>query len=492
MATLVERARETDLTFDGLQEFVEACKEVDEWRLIENVDWNEELGAIYEAAAETIENPPLLLFDRIKDYPAGYRVVSLLTASYKRAALQLGIWPEGRTKRELIAMAAAKMQRIKPIPPAEVSTGKVMENVMTGSQMDLFRFPVPRFHAMDGGRYIGTGDALINQDPESGFVNVGTYRMEVHEPDLLGLWMSPGQQGRLICNSYWERGQACPVVATFGGDPMLFRFSMSKLPWGQCELDWAGGLRGRPFEIIRGPVTGLPIPAHAEIAIEGEIPPPSLEARDEGPFGEWPGYYSGGTIGTGEAQPVIHVKAIYHRNNPILWGSAPMWPGAQSPGLGGADERERLARAGIQDVVGTGRHMGYIQVVAIKQRYPGHAKQAALAAVSGLRNGRWVVVVDDDIDPTDLKEVLWAMTTRCEPVKDIEIIDGCWSTPLDPLVSADREKCDTGDYTNSVAVFYAVRPFHRRNQFPKVSRAPRELRQEVIAKYRSILPFPNV
>ncbi len=479
-------------SFNGLQEFVDACMEVDEYRVIEGADWNEEIGALYEAAAEMIDEPPLLLFDRIKGYPPGYRVVSLLTSSTKRSALALGIDPEGKTKAQMQAEAAEKLKSVKPIPPMEVSTGPVMDNTLTGDTVDLFRFPVPRFHAADGGRYIGTGDSLINRDPDSGFINVGTYRMEVHEPNLLGLWMSPGQQGRLICARYWERGEACPVVATFGGDPMLFRYSSMKIPWGHSELEWAGGLRGRAIEVLKGPVTGLPIPAYAEIAIEGEVPPPSVLARNEGPFGEWPGYYSGGTIGTGEPQPVIRVKAIYHRHNPILHGSAPMWPGARGGGLGFGNGRERLTAAGIQDVVGTGNHMGYIHVVAIRQRYAGHAKQAALAVTSGLRNGRWVVVVDDDIDPTNLKEVLWAMTTRCDPAKDIEIVDGCWSTPLDPLVSADREKRDSGDYTNSVAIFYATRPFHLRDDFPKVARAPKELRRQVVEKYRSILPFPTV
>ena len=151
--------------------------------------------------------------------------------------------------------------------------------------------------------------------------------------------------------------------------------------------------------LFRSPITGLPIPAHAEIAIEGEVPPLSVEARDEGPFGEWPGYYSGGTVGTGEAQPVIRVKAIYHRNNPILGGGAPVWPGARARGglaLGeGRGGIADLQRAGIQDVVGVGTHLGYIRVIAIQQRFAGHAKRAAHASLSFTRNGRWIVVVDE-------------------------------------------------------------------------------------------------
>lgn len=477
--------------FDGLQEFVEACKHIDEWRDIGGADWNEEIGALREVTAEQIPDPPMLLFDRIKGYPAGFRVVGLLMSSYKRTALALGL-PLHKSRAELNQLAAQKMKDVKPIPPVEVPTGPVMENVMTGESIDLLHFPVPRFHAMDGGRYIGTGDSLINRDPESGYINVGTYRMQVHEPNLLGLWMSPGQHGRQICQRYWDQGKSCPVVAVFGEDPLTFMVSHSKIPWGHTELEHIGGLRGRPLEVIKGPLTGLPIPAHAEIAIEGEVPPPEVEARDEGPFGEWPGYYSGGTIGTGEAQPVIRVKAIYHRNNPIIQGDAPMWPGARLGGLSGGAGRggvADLARAGVQDVVAVGTHMGYIRVVAIKQRYPGHAQQAARAVSAVTRNGRWIVVVDEDIDPTNFREVLWAMTTRAEPSKDIEILENCWSTPLDPLMPP--EKRDSGDYTNSLAVFYAVRPFHRRNIFPKVSRSPLELRMKMVEKYKSILPFSD-
>jgi 4-hydroxy-3-polyprenylbenzoate decarboxylase len=306
--------------------------------------------------------------------------------------------------------------------------------------------------------------------------------------------MSPGQHGRLVCQRYWERGESCPVVAAFGIDPLLFMASHTKIPWGKPELDFAGGLREKAVEVIRGPVTGLPIPAHAEIAIEGEVPPPSVEAREEGPFGEWPGYYSGGTLGTGEAQPVIRVKALYYQTNPILADEAPMWPGAPKYALPiwAGTLWDQLESAGIQDVVGVYTHSAFLVVVAIRQRYAGHAKQAGHAALScaaTARNGRYVVIVDEDIDVTDLKEVLWAMQTRVDPARDIELVDGCWSTPLDPRMPP--EKRESGDATNSRAIFYAVRPYAWREKFPAVSRAERDLRRSVVEKFRSALPFPS-
>jgi 4-hydroxy-3-polyprenylbenzoate decarboxylase len=478
--------------FDDLRTFIAACQEADEWRRIEGADWDAEIGALVEATAELIPDPPLLIFDPIKGYPPGSSVVSLLTASRKRAALALGL-PLDARKLELVRLAARKVQQAQLVPPTELKDGPVMENVFRKGDVDLLKFPVLRFHSQDGGRYIGTGDVLINRDPESGHVNMGTYRMQVHEPDLLGLWMSPGQHGRLICQRYWDRGESCPVVAAYGVDPLTFMASHTKTPWGRSELAFAGGLRGKPVEVLKGPVTGLPIPAHAEIAIEGEVPPPAVEARAEGPFGEWPGYYSGGTVGTGEAQPVIRVKALYHRHQPILFDESPLWPGAVKhalPIMAGI-LWDQLESAGVQDVVGVFAHTSFLVVVAIRQRFAGHAKQAAHAALgcsSAARNGRYVVIVDEDIDPTDLKEVLWAMETRVDPAHDIETVDGCWSTPLDPRMPP--EKRAARDHTNSRAIFYAVRPYGWRSGFPEVSRAPQQLRQQVVEKYRAQLPFP--
>ncbi len=478
---------------NDLREFIEAAKKVSDWREIKGADWNLEIGALIESTAELIPQPPMLLFDEIKGYPPGFRMAGLLYASYKRVAIALGLPPD-KSKLELVRLAARKIKSSRPIPPQEIKNAPVMENVMTGKEMDLFRFPALRSHENDGGRYIGTGDVVINADPDTGFINMGTYRMQLHERNLLGLWMSPGQHSRLICMKYWEKGQSCPIVATFGQDPLCFMAANAKIPWGQSELDYVGGLRERPLEIIKGPVTGLPIPAHAEVAIEGEVPPPSVEARDEGPFGEWPGYYSGGSIGTGEPQPVIKVKAIYHRNNPILEDEAPLWPGAvrMDFSLRAGLLWDQLESVGIQDITGVYSFTNYLYVVAIKQRYSGHAKQAGLAAVSAsasARNGRYVVVVDDDIDPTNLKEVLWAMMTRVDPATNIETIDKCWSTPLDPRMPPEKRAAH--DYTNSRAIFYAVRPFEWRDQFPQVSRVSRELRDKVIRDYQNILPFPK-
>jgi UbiD family decarboxylase len=482
-----------DFPYHDLRTFVEGVKELGEYQEIEGADWDLEIGALTEAAAELIEDPPMLMFDSVKGYPKGFRVVSLATGSRRRSALSLGL-PTDRSRLELVRLWTSKIKSSAPIPPRVVKSAPIFENSMTGEAVDILKFPSIKAHAQDGGRYIGTGDSMINRDPETGCINAGTYRIQVHDKKLLGLWMSPGQQGREICQRHWGQGESCPVVAVFGGDPLVFQASQLKLPFGHSELDFAGGMRGAPLDVVTGPLTGLPIPAYSEVAIEGEIPPPDVEARDEGPFGEWPGYYSGGTLGTDMPQPVIRIKAIYHRNDPILVNQAPQWWGAPTHGISQRSGVlwDQLEGGGIPGIVGVYFHTAYLIVIAIKQMYAGHAKQvgnAAISLIGGARNGRYVVVVDEDIDPTKIKEVVWAMQTRVDPASDIQLVDGCWSTPLDPRMPPEKRL--NKDYTNSRAIFYAVRPFHWRDKFPMVNRVERGLLQTVVDKYRHVLPFPK-
>ncbi len=155
----------SEVAYNDLREYIEACKKIDGWRQIDGADWKEEIGALSEATAELIPNPPMLIFDRIKDYPAGFRAVSLLLATSKRVALSLGL-PIEKSKLELVRLAVSRIKGVKGIPPVEVGSGPVMENMMTGDEVDIFRLPVPLSHQADGGRYIGTGGCVLNRGPD--------------------------------------------------------------------------------------------------------------------------------------------------------------------------------------------------------------------------------------------------------------------------------------------------------------------------------------
>jgi hypothetical protein len=158
--------------YNDFRGFVEEAKKVSDWRLIEGADWDKEIGALIESTAE-LPQAPMLVFDRIKDYPPGFRLLSLPYASYKRVALAFGL-PTDKSKVEIVRLLAGRIQSAKAIPPVEVKTSPLMENVMESGAVDLFKFPAPRFHDGDGGRYIGTGDCLINADPGGSFINAGT------------------------------------------------------------------------------------------------------------------------------------------------------------------------------------------------------------------------------------------------------------------------------------------------------------------------------
>jgi UbiD family decarboxylase len=240
-------------------------------------------------------------------------------------------------------------------------------------------------------------------------------------------------------------------------------------------------------EVIEDDVTGLPIPATAEIAISGFAPPPEKESRKEGPFGEWTGYYASESIG----RPIIHVKKLYHRNNPIMLG-APLskaesaWyeiPIHYAPFLW--DRLLAIGMPGIQGVWSYGRGNRTIAVISIKQSYLGHAQAvgtiASAIAKGAAMSGKYTIVVDDDIDPSNWDEVAWALSTRVDPDNAIEILRGHLNTPLDPAVS--HEKRTRGDFSMGRVLINACRPYSWIKEFPPVIAATPEMRKQVQEKF---------
>jgi 4-hydroxy-3-polyprenylbenzoate decarboxylase len=153
---------------------------------------------------------------------------------------------------------------------------------------------------------------------------------------------------------------------------------------------------------------------------------------------------------------------------------------------------EQLESVGVPGIVGTYVHNPFLVVVAIRQQYAGHAKQAGMAVLGSAassRNGRFVVIVDEDIDPSNMKEVIWAMTTRVDPKTDIEIVDGCWATPLDPRMPP--EQTASGPFTNSRAIVYAVRPWSWKDKFPPVNRIDQDQREAILKKFGDMFAFPR-
>lgn len=465
MVPLVQRDRAADRgTPPGdAREWLAQVEAIGQLRVLEGVDWERGIGQITEMLHHT-DDAPAVLFDRIPGAEPGDRVLVNSLGVRNRLALTLGL-PSDIGTFELMDEWERRLTETKPLPVAMVTGGPILENVLTGDAVDLLRFPTPQWHPEDGGRYIGTGDAVITRDPDLGWVNMGTYRAMIHDRASTGLYISPGKHGRDHMERYFERNEPMPAVILVGLAPLYFLAAALEIPDQVSELEWIGGIVGSPVECIEGSVTGLPIPVRAEIALEGFVQPNNK--RLEGPFGEWTGYYASAS----RDEPVFDVKAIYHRNDPILLGCPPQKPPYEAQRfqqyMRSANLRREVRAAGVPGVVAAWAHSvggcRLFNVISIKQRYAGHAKQAALVASQcrqGAYLGRIVVVVDEDIDVTDLQEVVWAICTRSDPERDVEIIRRTTSGALDPAIEPGKKGY------NSRLIIDATRPWEWREKFP--------------------------
>lgn len=478
---MVLEQTKTRVAYAGLRDWMEGIDRLGELRVVEGANWEEDIGMATEVLQHAINRAPAVSFDAIPGFAPGYRVLVNHFGSQRRIAYTLGLDPDA-PMQEIIQQWRKRNEEHEPLAPRIVSDGPVMENVHTGDDVNVLAFPTPRWHEADGGRYIGTGSMDITRDPDTGTINVGTYRVMVHNEKQVGFYISPGKHGRMHREKWFARNEPCPVAVVVGEDPLLFLASCTEVPLGMSEYAWTGGMRGEPTDVIIGPVTGLPIPAHAEIVLEGFASPNTRLL--EGPFGEWTGYYASAS----REEPVLDVKAIYHRNNPIICGSPPNRPPDEQSYyrafMRSAHLRADMEKAGVPDITGVWCHVvggsRLLLAVSIKQRYPGHARQAGHVAAmchAGAYLGRYVVVVDEDIDVTDLEDVMWAVCTRSDPAESIDIIQRAWSGPLDPRIHPDKKGF------NSRAIIDATRPWEWRERFPQVNAPSPEVRQRALEKW---------
>jgi 4-hydroxy-3-polyprenylbenzoate decarboxylase len=453
----------TTMEYDDLRTWIDAAEKLGEIRHVSGASWQEDMGQIAEMVIHTF-GAPAVLFDDIPGYPAGHRILVNANATPSRLALSLGL-PQDLTRRELMDEFLRLTEADRRIAPKTHADGPLFDNVVKGDDVDLFDFPTPMWHPEDGGRYIGTGCAIVTRDPDSGWINLGTYRVMIHDKNHVGVYISPGKHGRQMRDKYFDRKEPFPVAIVCGMDPLIFAASTLEVPFGVSEYEWTGAIRGEAYPTVNLPITGLPVPATSEIVLEGYLHHDKMAA--EGPFGEWTGYY--GQLQS--AEPVMEVEAVYYRNNPIMLGVPPNKPPAYDPYL----YREYLRSAllmrelkgtgipGIVDVncfaIGGTR---LFNVVSIEQKYAGHSRQTLHAAAtvnSASYMGRLVVVVDDDIDVTDLDDVLWAVLTRADPERSVDIIKRALSGPLDPALEPGKKMY------NSRLLIDATRPWEWRDKF---------------------------
>ena len=485
------------MAFSDLRDWIDAVDALGDLKKVSGANIEEDIGAISDVY-QSNPGSEAVLFDDIPGYPSGYRVLSCLLSSPSRIALTFGFDPK-YTLKETTKGIQNKLKNRDEIPPKIVKNGPILENIQEGKDVDVTLFPSPLWHEKDGGKYIGTADLVITQDPDTGWVNVGTYRSMIHTKNEVGMLASRGKHGREHMEKYHDRGEPCPVAIVCGVNPELYWASSVEIPHGVCEYDFVGWWRGKPVEVIQSQLTGLPIPANSEIVLEGYIPP--NKTRLEGPYGEFLGYYAGGE----KEEMVVDVERIYHRNNPILTGSPSAKPPAEETyfrcpirAANIANALEELGVPGIKDVwcdpAGATRLW---VVVSIKQEYAGHAKQVGQLVSQMPQNvflGKYIIVVDDDVDVFDRADVIWALGTRVHPPRDIHIEDYTLGASYDPIpydyiYPGGRGSPEKG-YYNARVVIDATKLYEARDEYPEVVRVSPELREKVSKKFPGL--FDNL
>jgi phenylphosphate carboxylase beta subunit len=430
-----------------LRSYIEQCAQAGELRRVAApVDWNLEISHISKLVEE--RKGPALLFENVKGYSTP--VFTGAFATTKRLAIMLGLPHENTMCESAQAWMRKTITAEGLIKAKQVKDGPVLANVLEGERVDLNMFPVPKFFPLDGGRYIGTTVFVVLKDPETGETNLGTYRMQMLDHRTCGVQILPGKRGERIMKKYKKMGKKMPAAAVIGCDPLLF-MAGTLMHKGASDFDITGTVRGQQAEYLMAPLTGLPVPAGAEIVLEGEIDPDGF--RPEGPFAEYTGYYTD-ELHKPIPKPALEVKQILHRDKPILWATGQGRPVTDVHMLLAFTrtatlwtELEKMKIPGVQTVCVLPESAGrFWAVVSVKQAYPAHSRQVAdavIASNTGSYGIKGVITVDDDIAADDLQRVVWALSCRYDPMRGTELIKRGRSTPLDPALDPDGDKLTT-------------------------------------------------
>ena len=342
--------------------------------------------------------------------------------------------------REAVEMLPL-LNTVRAMKPRTVGDGPVQEVVLTGDDIDLARLPIQTCWPGEPAPLI-TWPLVVTRGPSRSRIdnyNLGIYRMQVTGRDTtLMRWLA--HRGGAQQHRRWaaEKREPLPAAAVIGADPGTILAAVTPVPDTLSEYQFAGLLRGRKVELVRAKTVPLEVPAEAEIVIEGHV---SLDDHeDEGPYGDHTGYYN-----AVEPFPVFTVSAITMRRDPIYLSTYTGRP-PDEPSILGEALNEVFIPLLVQqfpeivDFWLPPEGCSYrIAVVSIRKAYAGHARRVMMAVWSYLRQfmyTKWVIVVDDDIDARDWKDVMWAVSTRMDPARDITIVE---NTPIDYLDFASPE-----------------------------------------------------
>lgn len=394
------------------------------------------MGGIIRRVLE--RDNPAPFFWKIRDYPEGYRVLGCPLATQRRKAISMGLDPE----LPIRDVQEEYEKRINyPIKPLIVRDGPCKENILKEEDVNLYHFPAPTIHEGDGGRYIGTCDVVIVKDPDSDWTNWGMYRVMIHNKNHVSFPLHVANQaGKIFRSKYSPRNKAMPVAIVLGADPLCFTVAATRFEAGMSEVEYAGALKQEPVELLKCETSNLLVPAQAEIVLEGEVLP-DLFAY-EAPFGEYTGYRT-----SHRWSEVCVIKAVTHRDNPILTVSNPGIPGrtgTESPYLARvAAIKKALLGHGIPftDVQIPVETASFLVVVSVKRSIQANIADQIWNVISAQASYHpMLLVVEEDVDIYNIAEVLHALATRCHPARGIRINDHDQGAPLYPYLTNEEKK----------------------------------------------------
>ncbi len=429
------------MAYKDLREFIEVLEKKHLLRRIKT-EVSAELE-ITELLDRTVKsNGPALLFENVK----GYKIPVFANAfgTMERMCLALGVDnldEIGERIQKLLEFEAPSgiWEGIKMLPqvaeltsfaPKYVKSGPCKE-IIIKEGFSLDDFPILKCWPQDGGRFI-TLPLVFTKNPKNGKQNVGMYRMQVYDGKTTGMHWHIHKHGARDYADASGKSDRIEVAVAIGADPAVVYSATAPLPDNIDEIMFAGFLRKKNVELVKCETVDLYVPAHAEIILEGYVD--SKERRIEGPFGDHTGYYS-----LADEFPVFHITCITHRKNPIYHATVVGIPPMEDAYLGKATERIflPLMKTQLPEIVDINLPVEAVFhnlcIVSIKKRYPGHAKKVmfALWGMGQMMFAKTIIVLDDDVNVQDMREVLWATTTRMDPARDVIIIDRAPTDTLD-------------------------------------------------------------
>ena len=419
-------------------------------RIKKEVDPRFEIAAIL-TKLEEIRKLPILFYENVKG--SSFPVVTNVYSTKKKIASSIGIDPGKFRERYLEAIE-------NQIPPEIVSDGPVMEETITGEEVDLQTLPMMTYHEGDAAPYITAGIVLA-QDPGTGEYNASFNRFMYKSSNRAGIFMTVGKHLHEIYSKMEDQGEPLPISISLGNHPAWALGALHIGPYGDDELGIIGGLLGSPVEVVKGNLAGTLFPANAEIVLEAVIEPRIRE--EEGPFCEFSGYATGKGL-----RPVVTIKSIHSRKKAVYQD------------ICGGQHREHLVmatipmeanlyrsiRGAVPTVVDVHVPAPFSLIVSIKKRFQGQAQSAMIAAFSAEMYLKHVIVVDEDVDITNLQEVVWAVGTRVQADRDMFIIPGARGSSLDPSSGAEGVITKMGiDATAKPSL----------SSFPKRNKVPQEV-----------------